>query len=318
MKGKIFKVGIKGIGVYLPEKIIKNKDISKNVDTTEEWIYNKLGIKERRVAGINQKTSDLGYEAAIKALKNSNLDIEDIDLIIVSTSSPEKISPSISCTINEKLKIKKNIPSFDINAVCSGFVYGLTIGASMIESGAYENILIITTETYSKNTNWNDKHSVFFGDGAGAIVLGKSKEGWLYSEIEANGEGTGMTGFVQPLDSPFIMKGKEVWDQAIKVLPNSIKNVLRNTKTDINEISMLVPHQPSINILKIIANDIGLPIEKVKTVMDLYGNIASSSIPIALNDCLEKKEIKDGDKILFSAIGSGWTWGTILMYYKNN
>ena len=309
-------ISIKGTGICLPKKIVSNEDISRRVNTSDEWIFNKLGIKERRICEDDQKTSDLGYEAAVQALSNSNLTIEDIDLIIVSTSSPEKISPSISCTINEKLKVKRNIPCFDINAVCSGFVYALSISSAMIESGNYDNVLIISTEAYSKNTNWNDQHSVFFGDGAGAIIMGKSTEGWMYSHIESNGKGTGMSGFTQPLNSPFIMKGKEVWDQAIKVLPESINEILKATNTNIEEISMLIPHQPSINILKIIADKVGLPMKKVKTVMDRYGNIASSSIPIALHESIMNQEIKEGDKILLSAIGSGWTWGTILLHYK--
>jgi 3-oxoacyl-[acyl-carrier-protein] synthase-3 len=201
--------------------------------------------------------------------------------------------------------------------VCSGFVYGLTVAASMIDSGTCNRILLIATESYSKNTNWDDRHSVFFGDGAGAVILEKSEKGWIYSELQANGSGTGMTGFKQPLNEPFIMNAKEVWDQAVSVLPDSIKQVLSNTNTSIDEISMLVPHQPSINILKIIANDVNLPMTKVKTVMDRYGNIAGASIPIALHEALINNEIVKGDKILLTAIGSGWTWGTILINYEN-
>ena len=313
---KKYNVSIKSCSSYLPNKVVTNSDIAKKVDTSNEWIYKKLGIKERRVVE-NENVSDMGYNVAISAIANANINKEDIDMIIVATSSPEKISPSIACTIHEKLKLKKNIPAFDINAVCSGFVYGLTVAASMIDSGTCDRILLIATEAYSKNTNWDDRHSVFFGDGAGAVILEKSKKGWMYCELQANGSGTGMTGFVQPLNSPFVMKAKEVWDQAVSVLPNSISQVLSNTKTSVDEINMLIPHQPSINILKIIANEVGLPMTKVKTVMDRYGNIAGASIPIALHEAIEKNEIQKGDKILFTAIGSGWTWGTILVNYED-
>ena len=313
---KKYKVSIKGVGSYLPPKIMTNFDISSRVDTSDEWIYTKLGIKERRIAE-NETVSDMGYKSSISAISNAGINKEDIDMIIVATSSPEKISPSIACTIHQKLNLKKNIPAFDINAVCSGFVYGLLIACSMIEGGTCNRVLLIATESYSKNTNWDDRHSVFFGDGSGAVILEKSKNGWICGELQANGGGTGMTGFQQPLDKPFIMNAKEVWDQAILVLPDSIKKVLLNTNTDINNISMLVPHQPSINILKIIAEDIDLPMTKVKTVMDKYGNIAGASIPIALHEVLTNKEINKGDKILLTAIGSGWTWGTILVNYED-
>lgn len=313
---KKYKVSIKGCGVYLPKKIITNTDIEKRVDTTDEWIFNKLGIKERRVA-VEETVSEMGYHASISALSSANINKNDIDLIIVATSSPEKISPSIACTIHEKLNLKRNIPAFDVNAVCSGFIYGLTIASSMIESGSYNRVLLVATESYSKNTNWDDRHSVFFGDGAGAVILEKSEHGWIYCELEAQGRGTGMTGFIQPLSSPFIMRTKEVWDQAVSVLPNSINKVLSNTNISINEIKMLVPHQPSINILKLISKEINLPMIKVKTVMDKYGNIAGASIPIALHEAITKNEIVKGDKILFTAIGSGWTWGSILVNYEN-
>jgi 3-oxoacyl-[acyl-carrier-protein] synthase-3 len=187
----------------------------------------------------------------------------------------------------------------------------------MIDGGTCNRVLLIATESYSKNTNWDDRHSVFFGDGAGAVILEKSEKGWIYSELHANCSGTGMTGFKQPLKEPFIMNAKEVWDQAILVLPDSIKRVLLNTNTSIDEITMLVPHQPSINILKLIANDINIPMTKVKTVMEKYGNIAGASIPIALHEALTNNEIVKGDKIILTAIGSGWTWGTILINYEN-
>lgn len=306
---------IRGIGSYLPDKKITNLQIENNINTTDKWIQDKLGIKERRVC-TTELPSDLGYKAALAALENAKIDKEDIDLIIVATSSPEQISPATSCIINNKLNIQKNIPSFDINAVCSGFLYALSISSNLISSGAYKNILIIATESYSKITNWNDQHCVFFGDGAGAIVLSKSKRGWMCSNIEANGKETGMTGFILPKNDFFKMNGKEVWEQAIKVLPESIINIMKETNTSVEDIKMLVPHQPSINILKIVANKVNLPFNKVKTVMDKYANIAGASIPIALDEAIKNKEIVYGDKIILTAIGSGWTWGSLIMNYE--
>jgi 3-oxoacyl-[acyl-carrier-protein] synthase-3 len=313
---KYNNVTIKGTSSYLPSKILSNKEISEKVDTTDEWIFNKLGIKERRISNSEETVSEMGYRAALSVLEKTGMDKEDLDMIIVATSSPEKISPSTACTIHYKLDIKKNIPAFDINAVCSGFVYAITLGSSLISSKAFKNILIIATESYSTHTDFSDQHSVFFGDGAGAVIISESEKGWIYSEINSNGKGTGMTGFVMPLDKPFIMRGKEVWDQAISVLPDSIGSVLKGTKLTIDDIKMVVPHQPSINILKIIAEKKNIPFNKVKTVMDKYANIAGSSIPIALDESIENGEIEKGDKILLTAIGSGWTWGSLIVNYE--
>lgn len=313
---KYNNVTIKGTSSYLPSRILSNKEISEKVDTTDEWIFNKLGIKERRISNSEETVSEMGYLAALSVLEKTGMDKEDLDMIIVATSSPEKISPSTACTIHHKLDIKKNIPAFDINAVCSGFVYAITLGSSLISSKAFKNILIIATESYSTHTDFSDQHSVFFGDGAGAVIISESEKGWIYSEINSNGKGTGMTGFVMPLDKPFIMRGKEVWDQAISVLPDSIESVLEGTKLTIDDIKMVVPHQPSINILKIIAEKKNIPFNKVKTVMDKYANIAGSSIPIALDESIENGEIEKGDKILLTAIGSGWTWGSLIVNYQ--
>ena len=295
---------------------MSNAEISQKVSTSDEWIFSKLGIRERRISDSEETVSEMGYRAALSVLKKTGIDKEDLDMIIVATSSPEKICPSTASTIHSKLGIEKNIPAFDVNAVCSGFIYAITLGSSLISSKGFKNILIIATESYSTHTNFNDQHSVFFGDGAGAVILGESERGWIYSEINSNGSGTGMTGFVMPLDKPFIMKGKEVWDQAISTLPISISSVLEGTNLTINDIKMVVPHQPSINILKIVAGKNNIPFEKIKTVMDKYGNIAGASIPIALDEALSNNEIKKGDLILLTAIGSGWTWGSTIINYQ--
>jgi 3-oxoacyl-[acyl-carrier-protein] synthase-3 len=313
---KYNNVGILGVGSYLPSKIITNQNIEERINTTHMWIYSKLGINERRIV-LDELPSDMGFYSAQKALESANLTIDDIDLIVVATSSPEKISPSTACIIHNKFNIDKDIPAFDINAVCSGFVYAVNLVSPLISFGVYKNVLIIATEAYSKITNWDDQHSVFFGDGSGAIVLGSTDDGWVYCESNANGKDTGMTGFNLPIGGPFIMKGKEVWDKAITSIPKSIKSILKTSNIDINDIDMVIPHQPSINILKTIAKDLGIPMSKVKTVMDKYANIAGASIPIALDDAYKNKEIKCGDTIILTAIGAGWTWGsTILKWVK--
>jgi len=309
------KVTIIGSGSYLPNNVVTNEELCKNIDTTPEWVKEKLGIDERRMA-YDETTSDLAYQAAIRALESANVDKEELDLIMVVTSSPDQISPSTACVLHNMLNIERNVPSFDINAVCAGFVYALSFASTLISSGIYKKILIVASETYSKHTNFEDRHCVFFGDGAGAVVLGTSESGWMVSEISSNGNGTGMTGFRMPLDRAFEMVGKEVWNQAVRVLPESIKAVLKEANVTPDQIKMLVPHQPSINILKVVAEEVGMPMERVKTIMHKYGNIAGASIPIALDDAIKSNEIVEGDLILLSSVGAGWAWGSMLIQYN--
>lgn len=309
-------VTIIGTGSYLPDNIVTNTALCEKIDTTPEWIEEKLGIIERRFA-TTETTADMAYYATLKALESSNTNKEDLDLIIVVTSSPDQISPSTASVLHNKLNIVRDVPSFDINAVCAGFVYAMSFASIFISNGIYEKILIVASEQYSKHTELTDRNCVFFGDGAGAVVLGKSENGWLVSHIASNGKETGMTGFRMPLDTPFKQKGREVWGQAVRVLPESMKEVLKETGYTADDIKMLFPHQPSINILKLVGADIGLPIEKVKTIMHKYGNIASASIPIALDDSMKENEIEKGDKLLFTAVGAGWAWGSMILNYED-
>jgi 3-oxoacyl-[acyl-carrier-protein] synthase III len=309
-------VTILGTGMYLPNNIITNEDLCHQITTTPEWVEKKLGIKERRIT-LNESTPDLGYQAGIRALKDANVNKEDLDLIIVVTSSPDKISPSTACTIHSMFDIKNDVPSFDINAVCAGFVYGMSFASTLISSGIYKKILIIASETYSKHMTLDDRNCVFFGDGAGAVVLGTSKNGWTVSSIKSNGNGSGMTGFTMPLTGNFNMIGKEVWEQAVQVLPESIITVLEEANLAVGEIDLLIPHQPSINILKAVAEKIDMSMDKVKVVQHKYGNIAGASIPIALHDAFENNEIKKGDKIVLSAVGAGWAWGSMVINYED-
>jgi len=309
-------VGIKGIGAFLPPSIKTASDIEQNAPTSGEWVYNKLGIRERRTA-LNQTPSDLGVKAALEAIKNAGLTKEDIDMIIVATSSGEKTSPSTACIIHNKLNLNKNTPSFDVNAVCAGFVYALSIACPLITTKTYKNILVIGTETYSKITNWEHRNCVFFGDGAGAVVIGESNKGWMSVELNANGQGTGMTGFSLDPGGTYVTNPKEVWDQAVTVLPLSIKQILSNNNLSPRDIDHFVPHQASINMLKLIAQEVGLEEGKLKTVMEKYANIAGASIPIVLDDINKQNLIKPKHKLLLTAIGSGWAWGSVIINYEN-
>lgn len=308
-------VTISGFGASLPTSIHSNETIASHAPTTPEWIEKKLGIYERRIV-TEEEVSDLGVSAALIAMKNANLKEDDIDMIVVATSSPERISPSTACIIHNKLNFKKNIPCFDINAVCSGFMFAMHMCAPMISTKMYKNVLIIGTEVYSKITDWGNKNCVFFGDGAGAIILSASKDGWTYSEIHSNGSGTGLTGFSCPLNSTYNTNPREVWDAAIAFLPDSINSVLSGTNLSVSDIKMFFPHQASINMLKTISTKVGLEHNKIKKVMNKYGNIAGASLPIALADAFDNNEIEKGDKILLTAIGSGWSWGSMIINYE--
>lgn len=309
-------VTIKGIGSYLPDNVRTNQSIADGTNTTPEWIEERLGIFERRTIGGSEYPSDMAYESSIRALEDANLTKDDLDMIIVVTSSPEQISPSTACILNNKLGLIRDIPSFDINAVCAGFVYGVSIASPLISTGTYKNILIVATEAYSRITDWSHRNSVFFGDGSGAVILSHSEEGSITCEISSNGGGTGLTGFSLKHGEKYLTNPSEVWDQAVTVLPKSIKNILNNSGLDVSEIDMFIPHQASINMLKQIADDVNIPISKLKTVMGKYGNIAGASIPIVLDDVKRSEGLRYGDKILMSAIGSGWAWGSIILDYK--
>lgn len=316
---------ILSVGKYLPEKILTNSEIEKFADTTDKWVFDNLGIKERRIAKTNECSSDLAYMASLEALSKAKVDANEIDLIVVCTSTPDRISPSTACILQEKLSAKKSA-AFDINAVCSGFLYGLSICNAFFKSGIYKKILLVSSETYSKITDWDSRQCVFFGDGAAAVVLEKCEEGFL--EVDLYADGTGKENFTVPAGGSYMpatfetvnakkhffsMNGREVFKTATKVLPIAINNILKKHNIKIDDVKLMIPHQPSVNILKKIAEEINLPFEKVVTCMDLYANTAGASVPIALSKALDYKQIQKNDIILFMAVGSGWTWGVSLM-----
>jgi 3-oxoacyl-[acyl-carrier-protein] synthase-3 len=309
---KQYKVAIKGIGVHVPNNVITNKYLHDTYNTSENWPLDYLGIKERRWVSKDEKTSDLAFNAAKNALENSKLNIDDIDLIILATSSPDRISPSTACIVAEKLKA--TCPCFDINAVCSGFIYGLNIASSLIDNDSYKNILLVASETYSTITDKLSRDCVYFGDGSGAIVLSKSTTGWISTDIHA--DSTGIEGFTTHIGGYFKMDGKAVYEAATTQLPIAINSILTKNNTTIDQISYLVPHQPGIAVLKTIAIKIDIPFEKVITVMDKYANTAAASIPLALHHMINNQSLNNNNLVLLATVGSGWTWGTALIKWE--
>jgi len=297
-------IKILGIGQSVPRNIITNSDIECiTPGSNAEWIEEKLGIKQRHIASLEENVVTLGTNAAIEALEDANISPTEIDLIIVNTSSADKVSPSVACMIQNHLGA--TCPAFDINAVCSGFVYGLELASNLLSN--YKNILLISTETYSKITDWNNKNSCFFGDGSAALILTQSNNLNFISKLGA--DGNGWENFNCNRDSKFNMNGKEVYKFGTITLPREINLLLSQNNININKIDYMVPHQPSHNVLKETAKILNFPESKVCFNMMEYANTAGASVPMALYKLIKNNLIKTGSELILAAIGSGWTYG---------
>ena len=326
MKQLVRNVKIIGTGSYVPELIYTNEYLEKLIPTNANWIFENLGIKERRIAAPNQASSDLASIAGKRAIEDANLKSEDIDLIIVATSTPDRKAPSTAAFVQHKINAY-NAAVFDLNAVCSGFLFGMSVATQYIASGVYNNILVIGVDTFSKITDWRKRDAVFFGDGAGAAIITSANvtEGFLAYRLYTETT-TEMLGFTIPgggseiplndqnLDEQYFkMNGKSVYETATKSLPKAINQVLADTGLSIDDIDIMIPHQPSIKILQKMAELIGLPFEKVMTNMDKYANTSGGTIPILLDEVNKSGKIKKGDIVLFAAVGSGWTYGASII-----
>jgi len=327
MKQIVRRVKIIGTGSYVPENVVTNKQLEQKVDTSDIWVQTNLGIRERRIASETESTSDLAANAAMQAMNDAGLNPNEIDLIIVATATPDRLAPSTACIVQDKIKAYSAV-CFDLAAVCSGFLFGISTAAQFIASGIYNNALVIGADTFSRITDWNRRDCVFFGDGAGAAVLRFSEgdNGFLAFRLYSDGKGKwNFTipggGSEYPLNEEnarnglrfFKMNGRAVYDKAIEVLPKAINQILKDTNLTVTDIDYMIPHQPSIKILRDTASIIGLPFEKVLTNMDKYANTSGGTIPILLDEARKNKKILDGNYLLFAAIGSGWTWGTSII-----
>jgi len=329
MSKSVLTKGIKiiGTGHYVPEKILTNRELEKQAGTSDKWIRENLGIVERRIASNNQSTSDLATYAAQAALQNANVDATEIDSIILATATPDRIAPASSTKIQANIGAI-NASAFDMNAVCSGFIYALTVGAQLIRSGMSNKVLVIGADTFSRITDWTRRDCVFFGDGAGAVVLSESNDSsdFLCSRLYA--DGTGYEAFTVPASgseiSPtihsnnsnkriFEMNGHLVYKTATKVIPEAISNVLAQSGFSACDIDHVIPHQPSIGILKECASRTGIPFSKFHTNMDKYANTSSATIPLLLSEVNSAGIISPGELVAFVAVGAGWTWGASLI-----
>lgn len=330
MKQLVRNVKIIGTGSFVPEKIYTNEYLETIIDTSSVWIEENLGIKERHIASDDEFTSDLGAKAALNAVENAGLSVDQIDLIIVATATPDRIAPSTAAIIQDKIKAY-NAVAFDISAVCSGFLYGMSIASQFIASGVYDHVLVIGADTFSKITDWTRRDAVFFGDGAGAAVLthGNDDEGFLAFRLFTDGRGkwnytvpAGGSEMPATLETVakrlhyFQMNGRAVYETGTQVLPAAINKVLNDTNLSIDDITFMIPHQPSIRILQKTAEIIGISWEKVMTNMDKYANTSGGTIPILLDEVNRAGKLKKGDLILFAAVGSGWTYGASIIRWS--
>lgn len=321
-------VKILGVGKYCPVNVVSNFDLEKMVETTDEWIVRRTGIKERRISK-GEGTVEIAYKAALNALKNSNCNKEDIDLIIVATTSPDKLMPSTACSVQGLLDCK-NAVAFDISAACSGFVYSLIVADSLIKSRGMKRALIIGAEVLSKIVDWSDRSTcVLFGDGAGAMVIEASKESSIISSCFASDGKLGEKALVATeinLNTPFVkggdiekryieMKGSEVFKFAVSILPEIVNEVLDKGNEDLKNIKYIVPHQANFRIIDEAARRLKVSKEKFYINVDKYGNTSAASIPIALSELSEKGIIDKGDKIILAAFGGGLTWASALIKF---
>ncbi len=310
-----------GTGSYLPEKIVTNDDLARTVDTSDEWIRTRTGIRSRHVAAQGQLASDLALPAAQRALQSAGVNPADIDLIIVATTTPDIIFPSTACILQSKLGVA-GCPAFDVQAVCSGFVYALSIADLFIRSGQAKRALVVGTEVYSRILDWSDRGTcVLFGDGAGAVIVAASEEpGILATKLHADGSHKDMLCVPGSVNggkvwgSPFVhMEGGSVFKFAVRVFEEGANEVLEAAGLNVSDLDWFIPHQANIRIMEATAKKLGLPKEKLIATVHHHGNTSAASIPLALDEAVKDGRILRGQTLLLEGVGGGFTWGAVLL-----
>ena len=312
---------IAGTGGYLPERILTNAELERTIDTTDEWIFTRTGIRERHIIAEGQDTSDMALEASKKAIEAANIDIQSIDLIVIATTTPDRTFPSTACLLQQKLGII-NCPAFDLQAVCSGFVYALATADNFIKAGAAKCALVVGAEAMSRITDWADRSNcILWGDGAGAVILKASDEqGILSTHLHANGNYADMLTVPQGVSNQagsktILMEGNAVFKMAVNTLDTIVDETLAANGLEKSDVDWLVPHQANIRILQSTAKKLGMSMDRVVTTVDKHGNTSAASIPLALDVAVRDGRIKRGETILMEAFGGGFTWGSVLMKY---
>jgi len=309
-----------GTGSYLPERVVRNDEFSARLDTSDAWIRERTGIVERRIADESQTSSDLAFEASRRALTDAGVAPGDIDLIIVATSTPDFIFPSTACLLQAKLGIAQ-CPAFDVQAVCSGFVYALATADMFIRGGSAKRVLVVGAEVFSRILDWNDRGTcVLFGDGAGAVVVAAAETPGIHASVlRADGRyadilsvpGNVCGGRI--VGSPFLqMAGSQVFKFAVRVLDEVARETVAAAGMQLDDIDWLIPHQANVRILEATARKLGLPLERLVVTVDRHGNTSAASVPLALDESLRAGKIRSGDRVMMQGVGGGFTWGAVL------
>lgn len=312
-----------GTGSYLPARVLTNADLAGTVDTSDEWIQQRTGIRERHIAADNEKASDLALQASRRALEMAGITADQLSLIIVATTTPDMVFPSTACILQSKLGAK-NMPAFDVQAVCSGFVYALNTADLYMKSGQYEYILVVGAEVYSRILDWSDRGTcVLFGDGAGAVVLKRSSTpGILASRLHADGSHAdilsvpGQVCRGEVSGTPLLqMDGGAVFKFAVKVLEEVALETLEAAGLQKTDIDWLIPHQANIRIIQATAKKLGMTMERVVTTVDRHANTSAASVPLALDEAVRDGRIREGHKVMLEGVGGGFTWGAVLLQW---
>jgi 3-oxoacyl-[acyl-carrier-protein] synthase-3 len=309
---------IAGTGSYLPERVVTNAEFAARLDTNDAWIRERTGIERRHIAEKSQASSDLALQASKRALQAADITADQLDLIVVATSTPDYVFPSTACLLQAKLGVKGSA-AFDVQAVCSGFVYGLATADTFIRSGQYKKALVVGAEVFSRILDWNDRGTcVLFGDGAGAVVLVASEKPGIHASVlRADGSHAGMLSVPgnvcggAVIGSPFLqMNGQAVFKFAVKVLEESARETVAAAQMELADIDWLIPHQANVRILDATARKLGLPPEKLVVTVDHHGNTSAASVPLALDEFVRAGKIRRGQRLLLQGVGGGFTWGS--------
>jgi len=318
---------IAGTGSYLPEKVLTNDDLAKFVDTSDEWIATRTGIRQRHIAAEGETTGDLAFHAATRALEAAGVEASELDLIVLGTTTPDIIFPSTACLVQHRLGAN-GCPAFDVNAACSGFIYALSVADNFIRSGAAKTALVIGAETLTRMLDWNDRGTcVLFGDGAGAVVLkADSETGVLSTHLHADGgkkellyNPVGVSSGFRPEEEnagvKVLMTGNEVFKHAVKALDSVVEETLAANGLDRGEIDWLIPHQANLRIIEATAKRLAMPMDRVVVTVDRHGNTSSGSVPLAPDEAVRSGRVERGQLVLLEAFGGGFTWGSALLRY---
>ena len=325
MPREVVNAGILGVGFYVPERVLTNAEMELTLQTSSEWIHTRTGINERRIAAPEQATSDLAVMAARQALESASTTPDEIDLIVLATSTPDTVFPSTACLVQERLGVKKNVGAFDLAAACSGFIHALTVASQFIATGTCKRVLVIGAETMTRVINWEDRStSVLFGDGAGAVVLGPvaSDCGILAAKLYSDGArgahllipagGSRRPASQETLDGKLHyiqMNGREVFKFAVKIIVEAFEEVIAAAGLSKEDIDFLAPHQANQRIIEPAAKRLGMPMDKVLINVDRYANTSSASIPIVLAEAVQSGRLKAGDHVVLVGFGGGLAWG---------